>query len=135
MNIKAAINKSVFLTEDFPNFTKLKIHFKNSWYFKIYFYFRIEFDVRDTESNDDLFDLYYKNTDLKLLLDILATSSGIAHSLSLLTMLDANLRKMTLVRNVSIEYKYRQKQDCTDVVVTFEEASAIDIFRWISDRN
>ena len=42
------------------------------------------------EDNLDLF--YYKNPDLKLLLDLLAVSSGIAHSLRILVLFDRNFR-------------------------------------------
>ena len=82
----------------FPKLWKLEITLQEKLVFQkrlIYFYFRIEFDVRDTESNDDLFDLYYKNTDLKLLLDILATSSGIAHSLRSISDGNWNQNKQT----------------------------------------
>ena len=39
--------------------------------------FKDKFKVSDTDSIDELYDLYYNNKDLQLLLDLLASKSGI----------------------------------------------------------
>ena len=48
--------------------------------------------ISDEELLGDLYNVYYNNRDLKLLLDLLATSSGIATSLRVLALFDKNLR-------------------------------------------
>ena len=48
--------------------------------------------ISDEELLGDLYTVYYNNKDLKLLLDLLATSSGIATSLRVLALFDKNLR-------------------------------------------
>ena len=40
------------------------------------------------EAMGDIYDIYYNNKDMKLLLDLLATSSGVAPALAVLTILD-----------------------------------------------
>ena len=64
--------------------------------------FRYKLDLRKEQGKDtlisdeellgDLYNVYYNNRDLKLLLDLLSTSSGIATSLRILALFDKNLR-------------------------------------------
>ena len=42
----------------------------------------------DKELLGDLYDIYYNNRDLRLLLDLLATSSGVAPAISVMTLFD-----------------------------------------------
>ena len=42
----------------------------------------------DKELLGDLYDIYYNNHDLKLLLDLLATSSGVSPAIAIITLLD-----------------------------------------------
>ena len=42
----------------------------------------------DKELLGDLYDIYYNNRDLKLLLDLLSTSSGVASAIAIMTLLD-----------------------------------------------
>ena len=42
----------------------------------------------DKELFGDLYDIYYNNRDLRLLLDLLATSSGVAPAISVMTLFD-----------------------------------------------
>ena len=45
-------------------------------------------ETTDKELLGDLYDIYYNNHDLKLLLDLLATSSGVALAIAIITLLD-----------------------------------------------
>ena len=45
-------------------------------------------EASDKELLGDLYDIYYNNRDLKLLLDLLATSSGVAPAIAVITLLD-----------------------------------------------
>ena len=42
----------------------------------------------DKEILGDLYDIYYNNCDLRLLLDLLATSSGVAPAIAIMTLFD-----------------------------------------------
>ena len=71
---------------------------------------------------------------MKLLLDLLAATSGIAPCLKLLCMFDRNLRKMTEVSNLTIDSYYNSEKDRTEAVVKFDDAPALkDIFVKIRD--
>ena len=45
-------------------------------------------ETTDKELLGDFYDIYYNNRDLKLLLDLLATSSGVAPAIAIITLLD-----------------------------------------------
>jgi len=91
-------------------------------------------DLSDRELLGDLYDLYYNSRDMKLLLDLLAATSGIAPCLKLLCMFDRNLRKMTEVNNLSINSYHNSERDRTEAVVKFDDAPALkDIFGKIRD--
>jgi len=47
----------------------------------------------DKELLGDLYDIYYNNRDLRLLLDLLATSSGVAPAISVMTLFDKGFRE------------------------------------------
>jgi len=47
----------------------------------------------DKEVLGDLYDIYYNNRDLRLLLDLLATSSGVAPAIAIMTLFDSNFRE------------------------------------------
>ena len=86
-------------------------------------------DLSDKELLGDLYDLYYNNRDLKLLLDLLAASSGIAPCLRLLCLFDRNLRKMTEVCNLDIKKYHNTERNRTEAIVKFDDAPALmDIF-------
>ena len=71
---------------------------------------------------------------MKLLLDLLAATSGIAPCLKLLCMFDRNLRKMTEVSNLTIDSYYNSEKNRTEAVVKFDDAPALkDIFVKIRD--
>ena len=72
--------------------------------------------------------------DMKLLLDLLAATSGIAPCLKLMCMFDRKLRKMTEVSNLTINSYYNSEKDWTEAVVRFDDAPALkDIFVKIRD--
>ena len=54
---------------------------------------------------------------LNFFLDIYASSSGIAHCLHLLTLLNNEFKKFTSVDNMSIEYIHDKDRDSTDAIV------------------
>ena len=60
--------------------------------------------ISDRELLGDLYDVYYNSRDLKLLLDLLAASSGIAPCLRILCLFDKNMRKMVEVSNLIFQY-------------------------------
>jgi len=47
----------------------------------------------DKEVLGDLYDIYYNNRDLRMLLDLLATSSGVAPAIALMTLFDKDFRE------------------------------------------
>ena len=49
----------------------------------------------------DLYDIYYDNRDLRLLLELLATSSGVAPAIAIMTLFD-KVRGKTLCKGTSI---------------------------------
>ena len=106
----------------------------------------------DDEHLGGLYKIYYNNRDLRLLLDLLASSSGIAPSLRILALFDRNLRCKIEPGNVHINQLGEQhhrisdgnvvspegvtevqvKKKVYDVEVEFEDAEAIkDIFSTI----
>jgi len=48
--------------------------------------------MSDREVLGDLYDIYYNNRDLRMLLDLLATSSGVAPAIAIMTLFDKNFR-------------------------------------------
>ena len=58
--------------------------------------------ISDEDLLGDLQTLYYNNRDLKLLLDLLAESSGVATSLRVLALFDNNLRFKTEPSNLKV---------------------------------
>jgi len=58
--------------------------------------------LSDKDMLGDLWDIYYNNRDLKLLLDLLAESSGIATALRILALFDKSLRSKIEPSNVSV---------------------------------
>ena len=54
----------------------------------------------DREVLGDLYDIYYNNRDLRLLLDLLATSSGVAPAIAIMTLFD-NVSRLDL-ENIGI---------------------------------
>ena len=102
--------------------------------------------ISDEDLLGDLYNVYYNNRDLKLLLDLLSTSSGIATSLRILALFDKNLRfksepsdlKVSLVNyhesnigheNIASEEggieQDEEKQKVYDVDVEFGDAKAV----------
>ncbi len=84
--------------------------------------------VTDKQLLGELYNVYYNNKDLKLLLDLLAESSGIAPSIRILSLFDPEFRSKSEVRAL------RVKRSVTDekgdaAVVEFEDAMTVrDIF-------
>ena len=94
--------------------------------------FKDEFNVSDTDSIDDLYDLYYNNYDLQLLLDLLASKSGIAPCLKLLSILDKNLQELTKASNAIVEIVH--DSECIDAIVTFDGAPVVkEVFAKVLD--
>ena len=58
--------------------------------------------VTDRELLGDLYDIYYNNRDLKLLLDLLAQSSGIAPSIRIMTLFDKSFRSKSEPTNLKV---------------------------------
>merc|ERR1712038_992318 len=90
--------------------------------------------MTDQELLGDLYDVYYNSRDLKLLLDLLATSSGVAPCLRLLCLFDRNMRKMAEVSNLSVCKHYDEGKKRTDAIVKFTDPIAMkDIFSKIQN--
>ena len=88
--------------------------------------FKDEFKVSDTDSIVELYDLYYKNYDMQLLLDLLASKSGIAPCLKLLSILDKQLQELTKASNAKVKYtEHDPKHDRIDAIVTFDDAPVV----------
>ena len=88
--------------------------------------------VSDTDSIDDLYDLYYKNKDLQLLLDLLASKSGITPCLKLLSILDKNLQEMIKASNATVETVHDSER--IDAIVTFDDAPVVkEVFAKVLD--
>ena len=73
-----------------------------------------------------LYSVYYNNKDTKLLLDLLASSSGIAPCLKLLCLFDKNLKQNVKVRNLSATLQDPDSDGYRDVVVKFENPKAVE---------
>ena len=89
--------------------------------------------VSDEELLGDLYNVYYHNRDLKLLLDLLATTSGIAASLRIMALFDKDLRIKTEPGNLKISL-VKESDDAAedngdgkvyDVDVQFTDAAAM----------
>ena len=95
---------------------------------------RADARISDRELLGDLYDVYYNSRDLKLLLDLLAASSGIAPCLRILCLFDKNMRKMAEVSNLKVEHYYNDEKKRTDAIVTFGDPEAVkDIFCRMED--
>ena len=75
--------------------------------------------VSDKELLGDLYWIYYNNRDLKLLLDLLATSSGVSHSIRVMTLFDQDLRIQSMASNLNANRNQKE------VEVEFGDAFAI----------
>jgi len=71
--------------------------------------------ISDKELLGDLWDIYYNNRDLRLLLDLLAESSGIGSALRILSLFDKSLRATIEPSNVCI---------CSDAVPTVKDETS-----------
>ena len=58
--------------------------------------------LTDKELLGDLYDVYFNNRDLKLLLDLLAQSSGVAPSLRIMTLFDKDFRSKSEPSNLKV---------------------------------
>ena len=89
-------------------------------------------DPSETETmkiSGSIYDLYYKNKDLKLLLDLLGATSGIAPCLKLLCLFDKNMQKKTQVNNLDLSVT-----DNLEVKIQFEDPEAMEeVFRKIPE--
>ena len=98
-----------------------------------------EFGLQDTVSTTDLHDLYFNNTDIKLLLDLYASTSGIAPGLRLLGLFDNEFGKLMKVRDLKVVTEVKDSDndgdDQIDAVVTFKDAAFIkeSIVKKLSD--
>uniref|UniRef100_A0A0K2U8T8 Uncharacterized protein n=1 Tax=Lepeophtheirus salmonis TaxID=72036 RepID=A0A0K2U8T8_LEPSM len=82
----------------------------------------------DTTILGELHWIYFNNRDLKLLLDLLATSSGVSQSISLLTLFDQSLRQKCVASHLKIH------RDGSRATVEVHEAEAIrDLFSKMKD--
>ena len=63
----------------------------------------------------------FNNRDLKLLLDLLAKSSGVEQSLRLLCLFDKNMREMAEVGNLNVTMCQKEDSDRIDAVVVFDD--------------
>jgi len=81
----------------------------------------------DEELLGDLYHVYYNNRDLKLLLDLLAESSGVAPSIRILSLFDKKFRAQAEPKNLRVE-----RQGANAVLVEFEDAPTLkEIFAHI----
>ena len=90
--------------------------------------YKNQFKNENENGNDivgDLHDVYYNNKDLKLLLDLLASSSGIAPCIRILCLFDKNLRQMAKVGNLKFMHQENETEGKVDLGVEFEDPKAI----------
>ena len=66
--------------------------------------------LSDRELLGDLYDIYYNNKDFSILLNLLASGSGVAESLVLMTVLDQRFKENL---KPEIEFVTRNKEDGT----------------------
>jgi len=79
-----------------------------------------------------LYSVYYHNKDTKLLLDLLAASSGIGPCLKLLCFFDKSLQQKAQVDNVKVTLQEPDSNGKRDAVVCFKDSKAVmDIFSQI----
>ena len=84
----------------------------------------------EAELLGELYHVYYNNRDLKLLLNLLTCSSGIAPSIRILSLFDADFRAKSEVRNLSVN----RSESGEAVNVDFEDAvSVANIFSQIKE--
>jgi len=98
--------------------------------------------VFDKELLGNLWDVYYNNKDLRMLLNLLTESTGIASSLRILAMFDndfcermqaSNVRVAECVKNLVSDDEKQEPQEM-DIKVDFEHAEAVkDIFTSTAD--
>ena len=70
-----------------------------------------------------------------MLLDLLASSTGLGASLKILCLLDKRLMKMAEVSNLKLEHE-DSEDDQVDIVVKFDDSNAVrNIFNEISGLN
>merc|ERR1712219_29940 len=88
--------------------------------------------IFDKELVGNLWDVYYNNKDLRMLLNLLTESTGIAASLRILAMFDHDFRKRMEASNVGIvECVSDDDEDAKhesldlDIKVDFEHAEAV----------
>lgn len=78
---------------------------------------------------NDLQNVYFGNLDIKLLLDLLASKSGIAPCIKLLSIFDTAFATLTQVRNISVSVEMmddNEQDKKTEVKVEFNDSVAID---------
>merc|ERR1719400_219825 len=79
-----------------------------------------------------LYSVYYHNKDTKLLLDLLAASSGIGPCLKLLCLFDKSLQQKAQVENVKVSLQDPDSNGKRDAVVEFKDSQAVmEIFSQI----
>jgi len=79
-----------------------------------------------------LYSVYYHNKDTKLLLDLLAASSGIGPCLKLLCFFDKSLQQKAQVENVKVSLQDPDSNGKRDAVVEFKDSKAVmEIFSQI----
>jgi len=84
----------------------------------------------EAELLGELYHVYYNNRDLKLLLNLLTCSSGIAPSIRILSLFDADFRAKSEVRNLSVA----RSESGEAVNVNFTDAvSVADIFSRVKE--
>ena len=81
---------------------------------------------QEQEMRADLFGVYYRNKDLKLLLDLLALNSGVSPCLRVLCLLDRKMQKLAQAKNLRcLLIKNNENPDLMWATVTFDEPLAM----------
>ena len=84
----------------------------------------------ETKLLGELYNAYYKGHDLKLLLDLLAQSSGIAPALKIMSLFDKGFNMGLQPFNLTVERSHG-RDECS---VSFEDAPTMkDVFRFVKD--
>lgn len=91
-------------------------------------------DPDENQFKGGLYSIYYHNKDTKLLLDLLAETSGIGPCLKLLCLFEKSLQQKAQVENINVILQEPDSDGCRNVVVEFNDSKAVvDIFSQIPD--
>ena len=80
--------------------------------------------IKDRDSMFDMEDMYFRNKDIKMLMDLLATNSGVAPCIKLLGLFDTEFRKLVEADDLKAKGLLVDKNQI-DAEVSFQEPKLI----------